>query len=507
MEEFYEFCEDPEFIDGWFIMDDSSSAEDIKVMEEKFPNFKIHHHENRNHAVSFNKVLDLEYDYVFHIEDDWHFSTKFSIGSIINDLVNNKEIAQVSLVSYDALQYYPYKDTDLSYYVFNIQSPQVPQNYRDILNNDEELYNELIHQSYPQESDGGYKSLDFWWPGFIFGPSVINLNKLREHNFKVDESERPGVKEFTFACKLKKNSLATCVKDVGIYHNDTQPSAYVLNNNNREWDVNLPTLVSAFVDIGRSKIDDQTNQYYWNSLFELLKLPHPLVIYTEEKNFQKILNQRNTDIQLIPFNTHSLEEYRRVEYFNTPVTSWFSKIQEIITQSGWLSQSSWIEESVLNSKYYILLTLLKQEFLHNTSYYNYFNSTEFYWIDAGMLNSFPAIDIKNLYQIDNTKLPQFFMTTYPYSSPTEVHGLDVSAMAKYGGETPTYVTRATFFGGNAAAISKVDEVYYDLIENLISDSAIGTEESIYTTLSYMHPELFNLHEMPNGDVSNYFNRK
>jgi hypothetical protein len=500
MEEFMQFCIDPELIDGWFIMDDSSSVEDIKVMEERFPNFKIYHHENKNQAVSFNKILDLDYDYVFHIEDDWHFSTKFSIASILDDLAKNREIAQVSLVSYDSLQYYPYKDTDLSYYIFNIESKAVPQNYRDILENNINLYNELIHQSYPQKNNGSNNGLDFWWPGFVFGPSVINLNKLREYKFKVDENERPGIKEFTFACMLKAAGLATYVKDVGIYHNETQPSAFVLNENKRDWDSNLPTLVSSFIEIGRSETDNRSNEHYWSSLLELLKLPHPLVIYTEESNFKKILSNRNTNIQLIPCSTGNFKDYRDVD------SVWFSKIQEIITNRDWLLQSSWIENSIISNKYYIILTLLKQEFLSKVSRFNYFNSTEFYWIDAGILNSFSTIDKRNLFQINNKKLNNFFMTTYPYRSATEVHGLDSSSMANLSGKATTYVTRASFFGGNIDAISGVDKVYYDIIKKLLSESKIGTEESIYTTLSYMYPELFMLYDMPNGDISNYFNR-
>ena len=502
MEEFMEFCIDPEIIDGWFIMDDSSSSEDIKVMEERFPNFKIYHHDNKNQAVSFNKIIDLEYDYVFHIEDDWHFSTKFSIASILDDLVKNKEIAQVALVPHNGIQYYPYKDTSLSYYVFNIDSPMVPQNYREILNNNDELYNELIYHSYPQGNDGGNKILDFWWPGFVFGPSVINLNKLKEYKVKVDENEKPGINEFTFACTLKKAGLGTVVKDVGIYHNESQPSAFQLNENKREWDVNLPTLVSAFIDIGRSNIDNRSNEHYWSSLLEILKLPHPLVIYTEEANFKNILSNRNTNIQLIPCSIGSFKDYRDVD------SVWFNKIQEITTSKAYLSLCSknYSAPALISNKYYIMLTLLKQEFLSRVSSFNYFNSTEFYWIDSGMLNSFTNIDKNNLFKINNTKLDKFFMTTFPYTSTTEVHGLDVSSMTDLSGQAPSYIARATFFGGTAAAINSIDKVYYDIIKRLLSESKIGTEESIYTTLSYMHPELFRLYEMPGGDISNYFNR-
>ena len=443
MKEFMNQCVDIDYIDQWYIIDDSSSIEDIVLMLGKYPNFIPITHKSKNQAVSINKILELEFDYVFHIEDDWHFSKPFCIKDLIEDLERNKEVLQLGLVTYDNLNYRPYKDSKMSYYDFNINSPLVPKNYRNILNNDPSTYNNLKKQSTPSSDT-------FWWPGFVFGPSIINLKKIQENKLKVDILEKPGIQEFTFACEVKKLGFIKLSKEIGIYHNNDQSSAFVLNNNHREWDPQpqignnkpktLPTLISCFIDIDRGLIDNQNNEYYLQSLNQLLKLPNPLVIYTEFKNFKKILNKRNSNIQLINYNKELIEN---TEFWSTKYGyKHFNRVIEITESPEWVNQNTWMRDSVIKSKHYITLTLLKQKFLYNTAKYNYFNSDEFYWIDSGILSSFPSINTDKLLKgINNKNQKRFFITIFPYNDDKEMHGYNMDIMInRCKGVKPTYVT-------------------------------------------------------------------
>ena len=75
-------------------------------------------------------------------------------------------------------------------------------------------------------------------------------------------------------------------------------------------------------------------------------------------------------------------------------------------------------------------------------------------------------------------------------------------MEKYAQQPTTYVCRGCFFGGNLDSITKISRVYDRLYRESINDGYLGTEESLYTILSYQYPHYFNVHEMPNGDIGN-----
>jgi hypothetical protein len=100
---------------------------------------------------------------------------------------------------------------------------------------------------------------------------------------------------------------------------------------------------------------------------------------------------------------------------------------------------------------------------------------------------------------------KFFLTSYPYSTNSEIHGCNINTMTDIVGTKPSYVCRATLFGGSKDQITEFNKHYYDTIAKTLEKGTIGTEEAIFTLVEMKYPELVNRYAMPNGDINNYLN--
>ena len=280
--------------------------------------------------------------------------------------------------------------------------------------------------------------------------------------------------------------------------------APMINFREMDWIYEYPadvTLVTCAVDISRKERDFE--EHYIKGLDKLLSVRNPLVVYADPKYHEYIVNRRkelsiatsNNRIQCLPLNLDMIEK-------NLP---FFNHIQDIITKDEWINQASWIKGSALDNKYYVALTILKVWLLGHVSNTNPLGSKRFYWIDAGMYNSF---DIKDpITDFDFLKLPKdkFAMSSYPYSADKEIHGYDINTMTKIIGRKPEYVCRATLFGGSKEQIDEFFIKYEAVIKESLGKGVIGTEEALFTMIEMMYPDLVNRYAMPNGDIKNYLN--
>lgn len=261
-----------------------------------------------------------------------------------------------------------------------------------------------------------------------------------------------------------------------------------------QWDRDIrnpydTTVVTAILNINRDNRDFES--HYINSLTKLLETRHPVIIYAEEKYHDMIKSVRgNTPTTIKTITLESVEK-----------TAYFDRIQQIISNPKWYTQSSWMQDSVLRNGYYIPLTLEKLFMLEKAQ--ETYSTKYYYWVDAGMFSSYYIQNNINDYYF--TKIPgnNFFMTSFPYIADKEIHGYNIDQMTNRCDQFPTQVTRATIFGGTTEQIDVISKLYKDEIENAITNDCIGTEESMFTILSYRHPELFNIHQMHNGDIKNF----
>lgn len=248
------------------------------------------------------------------------------------------------------------------------------------------------------------------------------------------------------------------------------------------------TLVSAIVDLERS--DRDFKSHYLENVTKILDSRHPLIIYSDTKYFDALREYRgDRPMTLKPLTVADLAQVPE-----------FNKIQEIIKNPDWVNQSTWMKDSVITNPLYIPLTLIKHKLLADSL--GDTNSNYFYWVDSGMYGSFNIPEEFNNYYF--TKLPRdrFFISTFPYHTNTEIHGYNINAMTDLCKTKPNHVCRATIFGGSKEQVLEINNLFYQLVRLSAKNNIIGTEEAIYTILSYQYPELFGLHHMPTGDILN-----
>ena len=279
--------------------------------------------------------------------------------------------------------------------------------------------------------------------------------------------------------------------------------APLINFREMDWIYEYPgdvTLVTMALDISRG--DRSFEDHYIKGLDKILSVRNPLVVYADPKYHEYIVNRRR---ELSIATSNNRIHFRPITVQKLIDNPYFNSIQKIISQDDWINQSSWIKGSALDNQYYVPLTIEKLWLLGNVADTNPLGSKRFYWIDSGMFNSF-SIE-QPISDFDFLKLPKdkFSLSSYPYSTNSEIHGYNIDVMTDIIGRKPNYVCRATIFGGAKEQITNFFNKYEELLRISLSKNAIGTEEALFTMVEMMYPELVNRYHMPNGDIKNYLN--
>lgn len=273
-----------------------------------------------------------------------------------------------------------------------------------------------------------------------------------------------------------------------------------MNNNN-----NI-TFVTGIWDLDRGSAEDS-----WNRPFD-----H----YVE--NFKNLLRELN-DINLVIFIDPTLEslvwEHRSTSntkiYFHTKddfksnFFPFFDIVQQIRNNPEWYNQASWLRDSTQGSlPYYNPMVMSKMFLLNNARIYNPFNSDYLYWIDGGISNTLSLGYFKNQTVIDNIiKLSkELLFICFPYETESEIHGFSIDGMKKYAkSNTVNRVARGGFFGGHKDSISDANGLYYSLLESSLLEGYMGTEESIFTIMTYLDSEKYKYRMIDgNGLIYKFF---
>jgi 2-polyprenyl-3-methyl-5-hydroxy-6-metoxy-1,4-benzoquinol methylase len=229
-------------------------------------------------------------------------------------------------------------------------------------------------------------------------------------------------------------------------------------------------------------------------------------------HFRKILE---TDV---PMFIHIPEEYEHVVWeirsrHNTYVKIWelsdmkemyssfWDKTQEIRTSEEWLNltgEGGWLKNSpqaVL--EWYNPIVMSKFSMLHNVTVWNPFQSNYFIWLDAGITNTVYEKYFTDDKVLDNLipHLDPFLFLSYPYEARDEIHGFKIDAMNKFARAKVDYVCRGGLFGGHIDAIKSANGMYWHLLNDTLHAGYMGTEESIFTIMSYLEPEKFRRYSL------------
>ena len=482
------FLNTRDYVTKMVIVDDSAEEGIFETLVEKYGHLSdvICFPRNRSQwwAMDF-MVSYCDSEYIFYLEEDWELLEKGYLNQSKEILQRYRDIGTVDISwrtfewqgidSYDKelidnqfyyKKYWQISDYHLGWYGW-VGSPNLKR--RDdliLLGRVEKWHNEW-------NIDRRFRALGFK-AVFLNGEYSRHLG---DHNSRM-EGKRPNdgtTPEDYFPEELKAGRVMPALDYLFMDKHYRPPSDICI--------------VSMLVDINRN--DRNFKEHYLDSVAELLKSRHPVVLYAEKKYFNELKAMRgDSPMTLIPFSTKDIE-----------ALDYYPEIQKVINSKGWKNQSEWMKTSTISSKYYIPLTLCKQKMLEEGS--KYYNSSYFYWVDSGMFSSFNIN--RNINDYYFTKIPKdkFFMTAFPYNTVSEIHGYSVKGLKEQCGIVPNRVLRATVFGGSKENIERMSKILYKEVNNSLDLGYIGTEEAIYTLISYLHNSEIDFYLMENGDVNNF----
>jgi len=137
--------------------------------------------------------------------------------------------------------------------------------------------------------------------------------------------------------------------------------------------------------------------------------------------------------------------------------------------------------------------------LNDATHYNPFDSTHFYWIDAGITSTVNDGYFWHDGVFDNLEMYSRVMggvtlLAYPYNGP-EIHGFPTPKMNEWCNTEVKRVCRGGFFGGSKIDINRFNTMYHGHLRDTLQSGYMGTEESIFTIMAYRHPELVNVFDI------------
>lgn len=245
------------------------------------------------------------------------------------------------------------------------------------------------------------------------------------------------------------------------------------------------TLVTGLWDIGRGNIKEgwsRSFDHYLEKFDQLLKVETNMIIFGDEE-LEKFVLQRRSESNT-QFIKRGLEWFKNNEFYN--------QIQNIRTNPNWYTLSGWLKDSTQATlEMYNPLVMSKMFLLHDAKILDKFDSTKLFWIDAGITNTVHYGYFTHDKVLDkiNSFYEKFLFVCFPYDAENEVHGFQFDKLNEYAKSTVKKVARGGFFGGTKESISTLNSLYYDLMSSTLKKGLMGTEESLFSILTYRYPNL------------------
>lgn len=299
--------------------------------------------------------------------------------------------------------------------------------------------------------------------------------------------------------KLKKSVY--CQNRVSIY-NDAGPTiSYILL-----FPMSSSTIVTGIWDLGRDSLDAGWSRgfdHYISKFRDLLQNLDdiPLIVFIDPKHESIVWEYRKKD--------NTVVYHHKKEDFSGSFFPFFNEVQTIRTNEKWLNQVGWLKDSTqARMKYYNPMVMSKMFLLHNAKIFNPFNTEYMFWLDGGITNTVhPGYFSKDkVIQKIEKIVEKFIFICFPYETTTEIHGFDIHEMKRYCNDNNVNrVARGGFFGGHIDYISEANNDYYSLLNESLNQGLMGTEESIFTIMTYQNPEIYRYETINNdGLISTLF---
>lgn len=250
---------------------------------------------------------------------------------------------------------------------------------------------------------------------------------------------------------------------------------------------NNTTIVTGLWSIGRN---GRSFDHYIEHFKNFLQIPQNLFIYVPQELESFVWEHRSRE------NTYvKVYELSDVKQLYLP---FWDKTQEIRTNPEWVNLAGWLQSSPQASlEWYNPIVQSKMFMVSDASIWNPFDSDYFFWLDAGITNTVPATHFTENNVLENLKDygNPFLFLSYPYEADNEIHGFKYSDMNRYAGEDVKYVCRGGLFGGHKDQIREANATYYSILQQTLNQGLMGTEESIFTIMSYAEPHIYKRFEL------------
>jgi len=261
------------------------------------------------------------------------------------------------------------------------------------------------------------------------------------------------------------------------------------------------TLVTGLWDIKRSELSQGWNRnfdHYLSKFDELLKVDCNMIIFGDE-NVETFVKTRRK-------NENTLFLKRDLSWFKN--NQFYEKIQEIRQTPEWFNQAGWLKDSTqAKLEMYNPLVMSKMFLLHDAKILDKFDSKYLFWIDAGLTNTVhPGYFTHDKVLEKLSKyISKFSFVCFPYEANNEIHGFEYPKLNSIADAKVKKVARGGFFGGPKDTISKINSIYYNLLISTLNDGLMGTEESIFSIMTYKNSDLINYFDIEsNGLMGKFF---
>jgi O-methyltransferase len=321
------------------------------------------------------------------------------------------------------------------------------------------------------------------------------------HDYK--RNDLPGVNAAIQEFFRERNIEDTTVEvttQLGVYRKNAKLPLIKVSDNFNKKNSNNITLVTGLWDIKRDTLTDgwsRSFQHYLNKFEELLKIDENLIIFGDDELEKFVWERRSSN------NTQFV--LRHQSWFVN--NDFYDKIQKIRQTPSWYNQSGWLPESTqAKLEMYNPLVMSKMFLLHDAKILDKFDSSHLFWIDAGITNTIHSGYFTHDKVLDKIKdkVNKFSFICFPYDGKVEIHGFEYNKMCQYSNQEVDMVARGGFFGGTKDSISDLNSLYYSLMNDTLSQGYMGTEESLFTILTYRHPDLINYYEIENNGLLGTF---
>jgi hypothetical protein len=278
-------------------------------------------------------------------------------------------------------------------------------------------------------------------------------------------------------------------------------SMSLLNNMTNNEDKSSITLVTGLWDIGRSQLNEgwsRSFDHYLEKFKQLLQVKENLIVFGEKELESFVYSHRSKE--------NTIFIVRSSEWFVNNV--YYDKIQKIRKDPNWLVQVGWLPDSTqARLDMYNPLVMSKMFLLHDAKLMDSFNSKYLFWIDAGLTNTVHPgyfTHDKVLKKLES-KIDKFTFVCFPYETTSEIHGFRYPDINRFAGKEVKKVARGGFFGGPREVISEMNNIYYNLLNETLDMGYMGTEESLFSIMTYKYPKNIQYFEIEgNGLFGKFF---